>query len=59
VLFLPASAARGDVHRNGAGAVRGCAIGYLNLEVSLDPKVDQYDVCPGWMSLGGDWYWAD
>ncbi|MEV6598282.1 hypothetical protein AB0M36_15590 [Actinoplanes sp. NPDC051346] len=59
VLFLPWSAARGDAHRNGAGDVRGCAVGYVNLEVSLPARVHHYDVCTNWMSLGDGWYWVD
>ncbi|OJF15182.1 hypothetical protein [Couchioplanes caeruleus] len=59
VVFLPASAARGDAHRNGAGAVRGCAVGYLNVEVDMPPSVESYEACRGRISLGDGWYWAD
>lgn len=59
VLFVPALAARGDIHRNGAGAVHGCAIGYLNTDVDMFPSVDDYPACSGRTPLGDGWYWVD
>ncbi|MFI7603262.1 hypothetical protein [Actinoplanes sp. NPDC049681] len=59
VLFVPANAARGDIHRNGAGKVHGCAIGFLNPEVGMPSSVATYEVCSGRTALGDGWYWAD